>query len=440
MAGEGDLSENSSAKASGEPTAPSLPVANDEGAISGWAPESPAPSTAETVTEPPPRPARSRMERRARAASDALRGFIRDFFGDLFGAGSKASDVDLLIRVRLKPAEGWAISFEPALAEQLEDQLADASAVRAAYTRGAVYCYRCERSDCEHARPPTPLSVFAGYDSAGRPTWEDLLQALLRARHPRLDELYGKPPATLAVMRYGRELKGEQLSSFGRASRTYAVLGQVVAGFFEAPAPRGREGSERLALTLQMVESRGSNGEFQLHLNTLARMPDGGLFEHWLGEGAPSSLIRARAVALRATQALEGRVLAARSRGDWEAARRELRAVPAILRELADSLERGERQRRRRTQHVEQRREEQRPVHKAVEDARAARPSDVFVDVKTSAIIVAGPKGRTHAFTAEGRHVTSFMAKPGAAEFRVQTGRWRPAEPAEFEQFRARLP
>lgn len=386
------------------------------------------------VTAPP----RSRAERRVQAVSDAFRALVRDLFEDHHGARLPEGEVELVVRVRARPSEKWAISFDPPLPEQLLEQLADASAARAAFVKGAMYCYRCERTDCEHARPPTPRAVFAGYDAAGRPTWEELPQSLLRLKHPRVDSLFARPPAVLAGVYYGRELRGEQLSVFGRASKTYVVLGQVVAGYFDAP-PRPEAPAdtvERLAITFQIVESRGPHGEFQLRLNALGAMPDGSALDLWLGGDAPRALELARLRAQREVAALEFSARAARERGDTEKAREILRGVPGVLRRLADALERGGRQSLRRTRHAEQRREEQRPVQKAMEDALSARDDAIFFDLKAETFVVAGPKGRTHAFTAEGRHVTSFVMRPGAAEFRVQTGRWRAADPDELARLR----
>jgi len=63
----------------------------------------------------------------------------------------------------------------------------------------------------------------------------------------------------------------------------------------------------------------------------------------------------------------------------------------------------------------------------------------VFFDEKRRTFVVCGRQGRAHAFTAEGRHVTSFVLPAGGAEFRVRTNRWRPIRPEEFAPFRAAL-
>ena len=397
----------------------------------------------EPAAAPPPaeaKPALPRSERRARATADALRALVRDTFADRFGAATGPDEIPLQLRLVARPGQNWELTFDPPLADQVAAQMEDAQAERAVYRKGAVYCYRCESSDCAHARPPSPLGIFGGYDSAGRPVWPELAQALVERKDPRVDRLYGRPPAVVALMQLGSEVRGEQLAAFGRASKTYAVLGQVIAGYFPC-APAASEPQDqmtRLAVTLQVVETRGARGEFRLHVNPVAGLPDGGDFDLLLGTGWEPALHRARMAAGREVENLEFRARAAREQGRAEEARELLRQVPSILRRLADGIERGERQVRRRTRHVEQRRDDNRPVQKAVEDARAAKPADLFYDLKTRTFIVAGPKGRTHAFSEDGRHVTSFIIRPDAVDFRLRTERWRRTTGEEAEQLRSR--
>ena len=117
-----------------------------------------------------------------------------------------------------------------------------------------------------------------------------------------------------------------------------------------------------------------------------------------------------------------------------------MREVATILHRLADFLDRGQRQKQRRTKHVEQRRQESRPVNKAQEDAGEVSGEMFFFDQKAGTYIVCGPKGRTHAFNETGRHVTSFLIKPDAIEFRLRTERWRRATAEEYAAFRALRP
>ena len=75
-------------------------------------------------------------------------------------------------------------------------------------------------------------------------------------------------------------------------------------------------------------------------------------------------------------------------------------------------------------------------MHKAMEDVTAAAGESFFFDEKAGTFIVAGPQNRTHAFSPDGRHVTSFTLNPSSIEFRIRTRRWRHAEAAEVEELR----
>jgi hypothetical protein len=399
-------------------------------------PENAAPESA-----PPVGPPLDRAGRRLKAAADALRTLLRDLYAERFGAvPADFGDLNLHLRLRARPSHDWQLEFDPPLPDQLAAQFEDAQAAQDVYRRGAVYCFRCSSSACEHAGPPSPLSVFGGYDSTGRPEWSELAQALVDLKDERVDRLFARPAQAVAALQYGHQLRGEQLASFGRSSKTYAVLGQVIAGYFAVLAPGPGDPAGRVAVTLQVVEARGAGGRIRLHLNALARMPEGGELEDALAGGWEPALFRARAVAARAVEALERQVQGARESGGSEEVRALMRRVPLILRRLADHLTRGERQSHRRTRHAEERRDEQRPVHKAMDDAREASAENVFYDERASTLIVHGARGRAHAFNAEGRHVTSFVLKPDGLDHRLRSRRWRPVSPEEFQVFKSAIP
>jgi hypothetical protein len=55
-------------------------------------------------------------------------------------------------------------------------------------------------------------------------------------------------------------------------------------------------------------------------------------------------------------------------------------------------------------------------------------------------MIVLGPRGRAHAFTPEGKHVTSLILDRDALSRRLARRRWRPATRAEIDALRTALP
>ena len=384
-------------------------------------------------------PRKSRSERREQAARDALRTLIRDLHMDRFGTPQpKTGEVDIVLRLKTDPSEDWSLRFEPSLAEQVHRQLVDAQAEWNVFKPGRVHCFRCDSSECKHAVPPSPLSVFTGYAPNGMAEWSEFAQLLIVAKDERVDQLFSGRPGIVARLQFGRELRDRQLSSFGHASKTYSILGQVAVGYFALPPSKEHGDFQKLAITFQIVEARGDAGEPRLRLNTIANVPDGDLSE-LLASNWQTGVYRAREVAARSLEALERRASAARENGDADAEQDAMRKVPVVLRRLAESLERSARQDIRRTRHVEERRAQRRPVHKALDDARDAAPAKWFFDEKAGTAVVCGPQGRTHAFSGNGRHVTSFILRPESVDFRVRTRRWRLMARSEAEDFKKRI-
>ena len=402
----------------------------------GVPPPAPPPAGETPVSPAPPAPALSRWQRRERAAADALRTFLRDLHEAHHGAvAPNTPEVTIELRLRLQPGAQWALAFEPSLEDQVLPQLVHLHSLIGVYREGRVYCYKCDSTACDHAAPPTPLSVFDGFDPMGLPEWKELTQVLVDTRDERVERLYGRPPRVVTLVRLGRELRARQLAEFGRASKSYSVLGQVAAGYFPcAGAGGGAAGGGRIALTFQIVETLGARGEVQLRLNTIASFPAGVEPAEWLVGDDAAGVGRARDAARFALQRLER---AARAAASAEEMRRTLGAVPGILHRLAESIERGRRQDERRTRHVEQRRvEDRRPVHKAIDDLAMAGEGKIFRDEREATLIVCGDQGRAHVFSPTGRHITSFTLGPGGAEFRVRTGRWTPLQAADAEALR----
>lgn len=380
----------------------------------------------------------SRTERREKAVADALRVLIRDTHADRFGSSAPDNvDFPLHLQLHVQPAANWALNFEPPLAEQVGRQIEEVRALHGAYRAGYVYCFRCESAACGHAAPPSASSVFKGYSETGLPEWQDLHQAFVSAHDGRVGSLFEPRPQVLALVQLGHELRARQLSTFGRSSRTYALLGQVVVGYLTLPQSTLRSGtSRRLALTFQIVETRESHGRIGVRLNTLAGLPPDLDLEELLGSDWEPWVHRARELTVRAIEEIEWRVQAAAEGNRAAGIQAAMRRIPSVLRRLAEFLERGHRQGQRRTRHVENRRQEQRPVHKALEDTRDAPTDAVYRDERAGTMVVCGPQGRAHVFSDTGRHVTSFTIGPEAVALRLRTQRWRRATPEEASSVR----
>jgi hypothetical protein len=388
--------------------------------------------------EPPPEvpESLSRSERRARAAGDSLRTFVRDLAQYNFSIDTiPDAPVDLTIRVCTDPANNWALTFDPPLRDQVLSQLADVTAEREAYVDGRAYCFRCRSIRCEHALPASPLHVFSGYGQMGTPSWQEFAQVLLDERDDRAASLYGKPPLVVVRTQKGSLLKTDQLSSFGRASKTYSLLGQVIAGYF---CPRNGQnpgnGDARFAVSFQFVEIRTARGKVGLRINPVVRLPGETSLSDLFASGWGGWLERALEQGSSTLQQMEARI-AECAPGDSTAIRNVMKRIPAVMTQFVNSLERGHRQAKRRTNHSEIRRKQERPVHMAIEDMRKIDRAALLYDEKTNTVIVPGGRNRFHVFAPGGKHVTSFSGNQGTIDFRTKTRRWRPMSSGEQLEF-----
>ena len=373
----------------------------------------------------PTEPTLTRRERREKAAGDALRTLIRDLYVDRFGkepVGERT--VPLNLALTCTTGASWAISFTPPIYDQLGTQLEDLEAGFNRFVPGHVYNYCEECSTAPECSPPTQWSVFSGYDSKGIPQWHDFSQTLLDARDERTALLYEKNPPILAVLQYGRDLHEQQLRSYGRTSKTYSILAQVTAGYFQQPIKHTSTADPRLALTFQVVETRDQQGAFKLELNVLSAIPKS-VLQEWFAHDWCPGIPRALQLARRDLAKLERQVLAARRNRDIRQAHSLLRRIPAIMKSLRISLERADRQDNRRTRHAVTRKKQQRPIHKAQEDLKKCATDRFFFDEKHHTWVVVGSGNRAHAFNDEGRHITSFSIQADSVDFRLRTHRWR---------------
>jgi hypothetical protein len=230
-------------------------------------------------------------------------------------------------------------------------------------------------------------------------------------------------------------LKQRQLNVFGRQSKTYDILGQVVFGFLKMRVPgENRSEPERVACTLQAVESRRLDGSPRLELNVLARLSDGsaaldaikGPYQTRVSDVISSA--RHRISSLRPPS--KGHVEKRRASSLPDTAS----LVADILQGLARKLEKVGRQRGRRTAHAEGNRIK-RPTSKAWEDAFGAAEEYVLWDEHERTFVVLGPRNRVHVFSRQGRHVTSLVLASEAVRSRKRRKRWIPLTDDQREKF-----
>lgn len=378
------------------------------------------PPAAAAQPDPPLSPRWDSLRARAERAEDVLRAVARAVQRS---AGSDARGGGESLSLRLSMTEPRGESLFDQMARDLRDRAADAEA----FSAGHVYCYWCRSAACEHGTPARASSVFAGYASTGQPTWQDLVQPLIDAGDPRVDRLFARPRQPVALVQTGRDLKRELLHSFGRASKTYDILGQVVAGQFHVHDSPADPGDRDFAVTFQVIESRGPNGEIRLNLNLLARPPAG---------AHPRANPNVDGACRYAESRLRRMERALKQSANGEARNRILAQVPAVLRKLAGALDRSTRQNLRRTHHRNERGKTRAQAHKAMDDLQAARDDQILHDERRSTMIVLGARHRVHAFSADARHVTTFTMLPESVARRLRTRRWRPATPDEIAGLR----
>ncbi len=306
------------------------------------------------------------------------------------------------------------------------------------FRSGRVYCFQCKKPDCEHSRPADPAEVFCGYTTGGRPVFKGFANLLLERNDPRVELLYATPPVVTALVLDERELSGEYLSGFSRDDFAYRVRGEVICGLL--PAPLGGPGEARSALTVQVVETRGPGPGRRLRLNVIGVRPDD-LADAMSRAGREAGPARALARMFAAV----GTRLDALGRRARDLERRGFpdgldEAVGPVLTHLRSDLERLFRAASRRTRHAEERHGSRvRPTGQALRDAVEAPVERVLHDTRRDTIVVLGPRGRTHVFTRDGRHVTSLVLTPAEVERRSGQARWKALNAEEVNRWRGTL-
>ncbi len=290
---------------------------------------------------------------------------------------------------------------------------------------GRIYCFRSGSSREEHCVPGSPREVFIGYDPTGRPRFTDFADLALARGDARIDDLYHDPPRPFAIYASGHDLRADQLDVFGGRSDAFRIVAQLAFGYVPT---RGR--GDPFSLTIQAVETRDARDAARFDLNLVGAPGDRSL-ETWLGEAMDGAVATAvRAARRRVRDAARGR----RAGSDAEA------VVEPILRDLARALERFYRQRGRRTRHSRDRRQQRdRPTQQAIVDAERADIDHVYRDDGKQTWVVVGPRGRTHVFSDDGRHVTSVNYTREAIERKCRQKRWRPVDPVHWADALARI-
>lgn len=383
---------------------------------------------------------RNTVQERARQVLAALRALGRALAEERGFSEREPLAIDRLevpVTIPLDRASGGQLDAAArALAAGIDSRLAEALRAAGAFEQGRVHCFLCAATHCGHSDPPEATSVFAGYAPNGRPEWVSFANLLLARGDDRVDRLYAEPPEILGVVQGPSELAGELLPGFGQGEDAWRLLGQVALGLVPRDLLGRAPRSDRLALTLQLVETGARGGKRRVRLNVLGLSPEA------ISEAAAGDDERGQAEAFRRTLAeTRGRIdtlglrLWRASKGE-DAVDEEALAL-ALLTQLRSDLERVFRASLKRTRHAQSRHlEGGRPTDRAKEDLANAAPGQCYLDSRRDTIVVTGPQGRAHVYAADGRLVTSLHLKDGALERKLSQGRWVPAAPGVLEGLR----
>jgi len=336
-------------------------------------------------------------------------------------------ELPLAVELHTEDKKGAVRDFTEKLLGALEREVEESIAASSPFLRGRVYCFWCESAGCQHAEPPAPRMVFAGYNPTGIPLWEDFVSLCLRLRDSRIDRLYRTPPVPFSVSLSGSALTRDQLTVFGARSRLFRILSQTMVGYVSIDGSRVLD---RLAVTLQVVSGAGPDGKSRLHLNVVGKTETGE--DVW------------RAVAALPDQRLSdlfdkgARKL--RSLSTQRAGPSRNEAVAGVLKHVAAGVEKICRQETRRTKHARLRhRDRSRPTGAALRDCKNAKAEDFLLDRRRRTVIVLGPHARAHVFNPEGRHVTSLVLKQEELDRRLHTRQWVPLEEEKRGELRERI-
>jgi hypothetical protein len=378
-----------------------------------------------------------RMERVFRELYEAARTIAAEY-GLARGEPFPIPALQLPVRVDLETRPTAEAQRERAaeLVDIYRDRILEGLTAHKAFRMGRVYCFQCDAPDCVHGGPTDPVDTFIGYTATGKPSWEGFANVCLARGFDRVDRLYGDHPEVVALVQMADELSGELLPGFGSGSLAYNVQGQVVLGLIPEELKMVPGAGNRVALTVQVVETRTGIERSRLRLNVL------GLTVDQIAEAADRG--PARSVAARLAESLRiarqrlhslGRQVQLRERRGSELDLAE--RISPLLHQLRGDLERIFKVRHERTRHAREHHEAgQRPIGQARSDTKRASHDRFLLDVRNKTVVVLGPKSRAHIFSIEGKHVTSLQLDPHELERKMAKRRWRPMAMEDVVRFR----
>jgi len=326
------------------------------------------------------------------------------------------------------------------LVDALRQHLDEGLTAMRAWRPGAVYCFQSASCDAPQCTPPDDADTFSGYTASGKPEWTSFVNLCIDRKDPRVDKLFDPHPEVIALAMDTEVITSAQLPVFGKDSHAFRVLGQVAVGLLPRRLGRAQTSpQDRIALTLQIIETRSEEGRPRLRLNIIGMSLDE--IAAAAGETGPrgpaESLRRTINETRRAMVTLEARI---ERSGHGDDPAKVAALVRPLLSQLRGDIARCFRSGRHRTQHAEKRHTDgKRPTSFAMGDAENATDEHILGDARRNTIVVLGPRSRAHVFSKEGRHVTSLRLDPGELERKMNQSRWQSITAEEIQTFRSTL-
>ena len=244
-----------------------------------------------------------------------------------------------------------------AITSQILTQLQASLASKQEHKKHACFCYECNSYRCAHSQQEENDEVFTGYSATGRPIWAPFNELLSISEDPKAGDIYSQKNPLLATLNNRNFLTRNQLIGGGLHQREYRIISQVTCGYLNVER-------ERYTLSIQVVE----NTKQQLFVQRLAKVQ---LLDALKNDQVNTTLARVEELLRQHKKAIQkvqnqwAKTVNAKSRSPLVA------QINRINRKLINHIERASRQKQRRTQHAQQRANEKRPTHKALNECSA---------------------------------------------------------------------
>jgi len=381
----------------------------------------------------------SRSKKFQRCQSD-LEDLIKTEFYRLYGQiGELRESSKILLNIAVNNIDDLEITMDPSLKDQIRNNLRNMNVKVGAYDSGRVYCYLDQSSECSHCRPDDRSMVMVGYRSNGIPEWEEFLDLLIDVSPSTAAELYENKQLIAAIYLRGRDVKKKMTSGFGKSSRTYNILGQILCGYFSIrPSAVSYEKTDHIALTVQAVEHSSIQGEISLDINVISGLNVSNIMDYF-AEGSNRLISEAVFKASKQLKTIEQEINIAAPHSQGTIRKKLMPKIPVILNEIKLEILKMNQRKYRRTSHAIDRAKDNRPISTAIDDLSKVNTESILEDPENKTMLIPGKNNRWHVFSHDGRLVTSLFLEKEQVLKRLRRKRWQHPETDKISIFIERI-